>query len=271
MLVGREAERARVAECLATAGDGRSSVLVVRGEAGIGKTALCDWAGSQAPGVTVLRATGVESESQLAFSTLSDLLRPVAHVIPQIPEPQSAALAGALALGPPVAGDRFTICAATLSVLAAVADSSPLLVIVDDAHWADASSLEALLFTARRLDAEGIVLLFAAREGVATSLDVTGLPDLLLGGLGLDPTTELLGRFDVTAAVASELWRATGGNPLALLELTALLTDGQRRGGEPLPSPLPSGASTYAARIGELSAAGTARPRDRGRRGSEQA
>ncbi len=176
MLVGREAERAQIGELLAAAReDGRSGALVLRGEAGIGKSALCDWAAAHAPGATVLRAGGVESESHLAFSALSDLLRPVADVIPEIPEPQAAALAGALAIGPPVAGDRFTICAATLSALAVAAETAPLLAVVDDAHWADGSSMEALLFTARRLDAEGVVLLFAAREGVATPLDAAGL------------------------------------------------------------------------------------------------
>lgn len=257
MLVGREAERARVAELLAAAREGRSGALVVRGEPGIGKSALCDWAASQASGALVLRAGGIESESQLAFSALSDLLRPVADVIPGLPAPQAAALAGALALGPPAPGDRFTVCAATLSALAAAAESQPLVAIVDDAHWADASSLEALLFAARRLDAEGVVLLFAVRDSAATPLEGAGLPELQLAGLDREAALELLAGHGVAEPVGVELWAAAAGNPLALLELPPLLTAGQRAGTEPLPSPLPDGPSlerSFAARIEELPA-----------------
>jgi DNA-binding CsgD family transcriptional regulator len=244
-----------VSDLLASARDGRSGVLVLRGEAGIGKSALVDWASAQAEAATVLRASGVESESQLAFSTLHDLFRPVADRIAEIPEPQAAALAGALAIGPPHAADRFTICAATLSLLAAAAEASTLVAIVDDAHWADASSLEALLFAARRLDAEGVALVFAVRDGVATPLDAAGLTELRVDGLEREAAAELLVGHGAAPTVAEELWAATGGNPLALLELPPLLTDAQLRGESPLPSPLPAGPSlerVYAARIEEL-------------------
>ncbi len=257
MLVGRETECARAGELLAAAVDGRSSVLVVRGEAGIGKSALAEWLAEQAGSATTLRASGVESETQLAFSALHELFRPVADRIGELPEPQAVALAGALAIGPPTAADRFTVCAATLSLLASAAEAGPLLAIVDDAHWADGSSLEALLFAARRLDAEGVALLFVVRDGMATPLDAAGLPELRLEGVDRTAAAQLLGGGDVAAAVADELWSATGGNPLALLELPPLLTDAQLVGATPLPSPLPAGPSlerAYAARIESLPA-----------------
>jgi DNA-binding CsgD family transcriptional regulator len=230
-------------------------VLVLRGEAGIGKSALADWTGERAAGATVLRASGVESESQLAFSALSDLFRPIAHRIPEIPEPQAAALAGALAIGPPVAADRFTVCAATLSLLAAAAERTPLVAVLDDAHWADGSSLEALLFAARRLDAEDVALVFAVRDGIPSPLDAAGLPELRLDGLGREAAHQLLGRAGAAPAVADELWAAMAGNPLALLEVPPLLTAAQLAGQAPLPSPLPAGPSlerVYVARIEQL-------------------
>ena len=165
MLLGRDAERARLAELLAGAHAGASAALVIRGEPGIGKSALLDDAVAAADGMTVLRARGVESESELSFAGLADLLGPVTSELGSLPPPQRAALAGALALGPPVPGDRFTLYAATLSLLAAVGERAPVLVAVDDAPWLDAPSREALVFVARRLQEEGVVLLLTARTG----------------------------------------------------------------------------------------------------------
>ena len=216
MLLGRDAERARLAELLAEAHAGASAALVIRGEPGIGKSALLDDAIAAADGMTVLRARGVESESELSFAGLADLLGPVTAELGSLPPPQRAALAGALALGPPVPGDRFTLYAATLSLLAAVGERAPVLVAVDDAPWLDAPSREALVFVARRLQEEGVVLLLAARSGEPVGGD---LPELVLGGLDAVAAAALLGG-DIAPEVAARLFDATGGNPLALLELS---------------------------------------------------
>ncbi len=244
MLLGRDVECARLERLLAEARAGSSSALVIRGDAGIGKTALCEWAAERADGMTVLKALGAESESELPFSALSDLLRPVLPWLGAIPAPQRAALEGALAIGPPVGGDRFTVCAATLSILAAAEEEAPLLAIVDDAQWLDASSAEALLFAARRLDAEGIVVLFAARERGMDGLGRTGLSELRLEGLEPEAARSLLlehARSPIADPVAAELVAATRGNPLALIEIPRFLSESQLAGQVPLPEPLPMG------------------------------
>src|SRR3954452_25306665 len=162
MLFGRAAELSRVRARVEAAARGESAALGVRGEAGvgecalvgrgeagIGKSALVDEVTREVlaqPGSTVLRTRGIESESAIPFGGLSDLLRPVLHLLPELPGPQSAALAGALALGPPAAADRFAIAAAALTILPLAAPDGPLLCVVDDAYWLDASSAEALVF-----------------------------------------------------------------------------------------------------------------------------
>jgi DNA-binding CsgD family transcriptional regulator len=243
MLLGRDAERARLAGLLAAARGGASAALVIRGEPGIGKSALLDDAVGSAAGMTVLRARGVESESELSFAGLADLLAPVVSELGSLPPPQRAALAGVLALGPPVPGDRFTLYAATLSLLAAVAERSPVLVAVDDAPWLDAPSREALVFVARRLGEEGVVLLLAARSGEPVGSEAAGVAELVLGGLDAGAAATLLEQGGAIAPeVASRLFDATGGNPLGLLELSGLLNDAQRRGAEPIEEPVPVGA-----------------------------
>src|SRR5215218_8820412 len=154
MLIGRSAECATLEEVLADARQGRSRVLVLRGEPGIGKSALLRYAADQAQGFTVVHARGVESEAELAFAGLADLTRPLLGHLPGLPRVQAAALKAALALGPPVGGDRFIIAAATLTLLGAAAERRPLLAVVDDVHWLDAPSAEVLGFVARRLQAE---------------------------------------------------------------------------------------------------------------------
>src|SRR6185437_4583802 len=164
MLVGREVESARVDRLLAQAREGTSAVLVLCGEAGIGKSALCRYGVECADGMTVLATRGVESEAVLPYAGLADLFRPVLNHMCAIPAPQAAALAGALALAPPAPADRFTVAAATLSLLAAAADEAPLMALVDDAHWLDHPSAQALSFAARRLGVERVALLLAARS-----------------------------------------------------------------------------------------------------------
>ncbi len=243
MLVGRDVECERIDRLLDEARRGRSGALVLRGEPGIGKSTLCAHAVARADGMTVLRAHGIESEAELPFAALADLLRPLLEHLGDIPLPQAAALEAAFALGPPAAGDPFTTCAATLSLLAAAAEDGPVLVVVDDAHWLDHSSAQALLFAARRLDAEGIVVLVATRDGEATPFDGAGLHELLLSGLDHDSAALVLNTSADTAIepeVAERLISATGGNPLALLEAPVLLSAGQLGGVEHLDEPLPT-------------------------------
>ena len=144
---------------------GRSAALLVHGEAGMGKTSLLRDAAGQATGLRVLRARGIESESHLPFAALSELLAPLLELRSEIPAVQSTALGGALALEATPVTDRFAVAAGVLSLLAAAAERQPVLALADDLQWLDDASREALLFAARRLDAEGVVLLFGLRDG----------------------------------------------------------------------------------------------------------
>ena len=258
MLTGRSRECAQIEALLDGARHGTSGVLVVRGEAGTGKTALLEHAQKCAGGMTVLVAAGARLESGLAFASLADLLRPLLAELDEIPAPQAAALMGALALGPPVAGDRFTIYAATLSLLGVCADHRPLVALVDDSGLLDASSAEALVFAARRLDAEAVALIMAVREADPSSLLDAGLPELVLGGLDAAAARELLvgaaGVDEIADNVLDALLAATGGNPLALIELRGLIPRTQLSGVEPLALPLPAGSveGVYRAEISRL-------------------
>ena len=241
-LVGREHELALLEGLLAEAVDGRSAAVVLRGEAGIGKTALLRYATARAQSLDflVLRARGLETESELAFAGLGDLLLPIADLLARIPPPQAAAVRGALALGPPTTASRFAVCAGTLSVLGEAAEERPVLAVLEDAQWLDHSSAEALGFAARRLDREGIVMLLAVREGEPSAFDASGLEELSLAGLAPELGTQLLARAagaPVPEEVARSLTAAVGGNPLALIELPATLSHGQLAGLEPLDSP----------------------------------
>ncbi|HYL07686.1 MAG TPA: AAA family ATPase [Candidatus Udaeobacter sp.] len=244
MLRGREAECIRIDALLDAARQGQSSALVIRGEPGVGKSALLRYALDRATGMTTVITRGLESESELPFAGLADIVRPLHQAVAAIPAPQAAVLEGAVALGPPVGGDRFAVCAATLSLLAAAAESSPLLVAVDDIQWLDTGSAEAVLFAARRISAEGVVLLLAIREGEPTVLELLDLPVMHLRGLREEASMQLLADQTgphVVPRIAAELHTATEGNPLALLEISNLLTEAQRAGSQPLPDPLPSG------------------------------
>ena len=145
--------------------EGRSAALLVHGEAGMGKTTLLRDAAEQAHGLRVLRARGIESESELPFAALSELLAPLLDLRSEIPPVQAQALGGALALEATPVTDRFAVAAGVLSLLAAAAERQPVLALADDLQWLDEASREALLFAARRLDAEGVVLLFGLRDG----------------------------------------------------------------------------------------------------------
>jgi DNA-binding CsgD family transcriptional regulator len=219
---GRDSEAAVVQRLLVAAREGISGTLVVVGEPGVGKTELMRHAVDAATGMRILKARGVESESELAFSGLHDIFRPVLSRLDQIPAPQAAALAGALGLGPPVAPSRLTIYAGVLSLLAAAAEELPAVAVIDDAHWLDTSSRDALLFAARRLEAEGVLMLFAVRDDESQPFDKAEIPKLRLQGLDRAATRQLLVQTvsrDLRQSLVDGLYDATGGNPLALVEI----------------------------------------------------
>ena len=219
VLVGRDTEREAIERALESARSGTSATLALVGEAGIGKTALLDDAAERAAGMRVLRARGIESEAQIPFGALLELLRPALAMLDRIPEPQAVALEGALALRRGPAQERFAVGAATLSLLAAYAEEEPVVILVDDAHWLDGSSAQALLFAFRRLVADPIAVLIAVRDGDPSLLDGADLPTLRLAGLTSGEAATLLP--GLPPAAAERLHGATAGNPLALMELAA--------------------------------------------------
>ena len=238
MLLGRDTEQQALGRLLAEARVGRSGVLAVVGEPGIGKTSLLEATVASAEDMRVLRARGVESEAEVPFAGLLELLRPVLGALEHIPAPQAAALGGALALRPGEPGDRFAVGAATLSLLAAAAEEEPLLVLVDDAHWLDRASAEALRFAVRRLLADPIAVVLAVRAGEPSLLDGADLPVLALQGLDAAAAADLLSRVAPGDARTARLHAATAGNPLALLELATRLDDPEALPPE-RPVPLP--------------------------------
>ena len=228
-LVGRRREVELLDHLLGEARAGRSNTLVLQGEPGIGKTALLEYAISQASAARVLQCRGVEWESELPFSGLIELLRPVLGSIDELPEPQRAALAGVLALAPAVPVERFAAYVATLNLLALASSSAPVLVAVDDAHWLDSSSAEALAFVARRLQSEGILVLVALRDDEASPLAGKAFPSRVLTGLARDPAEELLLRNHphLEPLAVRAVLDASAGNPLALRELPGSLAADQ--------------------------------------------
>ena len=243
MIYGRDAERAHLADVVEAARVGTSTALVVRGDAGAGKSVLLDDLSERAEGFRTLRALGVESESELAFVGLRQLLAPLLGELHALSAPRREALASALGLGEAeTTPDRFLIATAVLDLLANAAERGPLLAIVDDAQWLDGASQDALLFVARRLGAEGIALVFGARDGDGRGFEAAGVARLELVGLDESATLELIEHWSDAApssSVAMRLVAETGGNPLALTELAATLDSNVLSGSEPLPDPLP--------------------------------
>ena len=242
MLYGRDLEQVRIGELLDGARASRSAVLVISGEPGVGKSALLEDARGQAGDMRVLSGVGVESETQLPFAALHQIVRPVLGHVESLPQPQVAALRGALGLGAGGSEDRFLIALAVLSLLAEAAEHQPLLCLIDDAHWLDDASADALVFVARRLEAEGIVMLFCAREGEIRRFEAPGLPMLQLGGLDQAAAGTLIDRaapVALSSEVRDQLVVETGGNPLALLELSSDLSEAQLSGAEAVFAPIP--------------------------------
>ena len=251
---GRGVEQAQIGALLESARAGTGGVLVVRGEPGVGKSALLADAVAPLlvdPSVTVLRTQGIESEAPLPFAALQRLLRPLMRRhADDIAAPQAHALR--VAFGEEVHdqdgsprgafGAGFGVCLATLNLVSAAAETQPVVAVIDDAHWLDEASAAALLFAARRLNMERVALLFGARDGDVRTFDAGDLPTLLLGGLDRTAVGDLLADRSggvVSPEVSAQLLAATGGNPLALVELPEVLTAGQLEGSAPLPGRLP--------------------------------
>ena len=240
-LLDRLGERAAVDRVLGQARAGSSAVLVVHGEPGIGKTALLDYAAGRALGLRVVRAWGVESEMELAFAGLHQLCAPMLGRLDQLPKPQRDALAVAFGIREGQVPDRFLVSLGVLNLLAATAEDQPLACLVDDAQWLDRASVQCLAFAARRLLAEPVALIFAARQ-LGGDHDLAGLPGLTVSALGDTDARTLLasavgGRLD--AQVRDRIVAETGGNPLALLQLPRGLGPAELAGGFWLPDPRP--------------------------------
>jgi DNA-binding CsgD family transcriptional regulator len=218
---------------------GESRALVVRGESGVGKTALLDYVVEQASGFRVARAVGVQSEMELAFAGLHQLLAPMLDRLERLPAPQRDALRTAFGVSPGAAPDRLFVALAALSLLSDVAEERPLICVVDDAQWFDRASAQVLAFVARRLEAESVGLVFAAR---GTSDELAGLPELVVEGLREGDARALLDSVltgPLDARVRDQIVSETRGNPLALLELLRGYTPADLAGGFGLPGGVP--------------------------------
>ena len=236
-LAGRASECATLDRLLTEARQGRSAVLVVRGEAGIGKSALLEYAAARADGRRVLRATGVEWEMELPFAGLHQLCAGLRDGFDRLPGPQRDALSTAFGLSSGPQPDRFLVGLAVLSLLSNAAEEDPLVCVVDDVQWLDRSSAQALAFVARRLAVESVVLLFGERDPGAVE-ELAGLPELHVGGLPDEAARDLLALV-VTAPlderVRDRILAETRGNPLALLELPNVTSTGLPAGGFEIP------------------------------------
>jgi DNA-binding CsgD family transcriptional regulator len=250
-LIGRGAEMARITTQLDAIRAGRGAALMLQGDAGIGKTALLEWAAGQADEMRVLRATGIESELELSFSGLAELCLPLLGRLDEIPVPQADALRAALALADGRPGDRFVLAMATASLLQAEARERPVVALIDDAQWLDRASADALTFMIRRLHGGPIGTLVAARTG---EFDLGGVEKIALSGLAEENALELLGA-RVVPEVARRLVALTAGNPLALGEIVTGLGPDELAGRRALEDPPrigPSLEQIFARRLDRL-------------------
>jgi DNA-binding CsgD family transcriptional regulator len=233
MLVGRDGEVAILDAAIADVRSGRSAVLVVRGEAGIGKTTLVEHVVGSATDVEILRVTGIESEIELPYAALHRLLLPLIPRIETLPKPRRVALATIFGLLPGEAPSEFLIGLATLTLLAEAARDRPLLCVIDDAQWLDRASVGMMTFVGRRLLADKVGMFFCVREKRTDDLDFEGLPELRLHGLAdADALTVLTDRAGgaVDPHVARRITAEAGGNPLALTEFVHQSTPEELRG-----------------------------------------
>ncbi|MGW5019599.1 AAA family ATPase [Streptomyces cacaoi] len=242
MLVGRGREWDELFTVVGAAREGKGRALVLHGPPGVGKSALLTGVTETcAPGMRALRATGMEGEAGLPFAALHQLLRPLLPGLGELPRPQADALCGAFGMSA-VRADRFLVGLATLSLLSNASAGTPLLITVDDAHWLDPASAEALVFLARRLESEAVALLLATRND-AGLFPLPGVPDLQILPLNDADAAGLLARTlpKTVPTVRKRLLREARGHPLALVELPAALSPCHLDGTTPLPDPLPLG------------------------------
>ena len=237
-LVGRASELEILDQLITDVRNGQSAVLVLRGEAGIGKTALLRHLIGQAPDFRLARGTGVESEMELAFAGLHQLCGPLLSGLGALPEPQRRGLSIAFGMAVGDRPDHFLVAVAALSLLAEAAEARPVLCVVDDAQWLDQASAQVLGFVGRRLLAEPIALVFAVGSAPAAPDHLAGLPELALRGLDHESARSLLA--STTSApldehVRDRIIEETRGNPLALIELCRGLTTAELAGGFALP------------------------------------
>jgi DNA-binding CsgD family transcriptional regulator len=257
-LMDRHAEKQALQQLLDNVRAGMNGALVLRGEPGVGKSALLDHAVERAADLQIVRMVAVESEMALAFAAVHQLLVPFLHGVDRLPVPQRRALGVAFGLvaGPPA--DLFMVGLAVLMLLSETARVRPVLCVIDDAQWLDDESADVLGFVARRLLADRVGMLFAIRETAEPNSRLQGLPDLRLAGLPKQDAYDLLKTSissPIEAGVAERIVVETGGNPLAIVEAAAELTPDQLSGREPLPEPLPVGhqlEDLFARRVREL-------------------
>lgn len=256
-MIGRQSHRCALLGALQRAERGTAEVLVLEGDPGSGKSTLLDFAAGQAaPDALVLRASGHVAESDLPYAGLHQLLAPLAGELGDLPAPQASALGRALALESGRPGDRFATASALLRVLTRASEPRPVVVVVDDFGWLDPSTKQALVFAARRVEADAVALLVGVRRGTAPELDGVG-SRLEVGALPAAESRELLRREfpDLSAAVAERLIERAAGLPLVLTEIPAELTADQRSGRAPLPPMLPVGSfveGLYSSRLAAL-------------------
>ncbi len=241
-LLGRRGECEALDRLLASLRTGRSPVLVLRGEAGVGKTALLEYLLHEASGCRIVRAAGAESEMELAYAGLQQLCAPMLDRLDALPGPQREALSTAFGLSAGDPPDRFFVGLAVLSLCAEAARDRPLLCVVDDAQWLDRASAQALAFVARRLHAESVALVLAIRE-IGDEYEMPGLPDMTVRGLTDADARALLEsavHVNLDERVRDSIVDETRGNPLALLELPRAMTPAELAGGYGLPEAMPT-------------------------------
>lgn len=240
-LVGREAEQAKIGCLVESARKGLSGVLVVRGEAGIGKTCLLDAVASSATDFDVLRLVGIESEMRLGFAALHQLLTPFLDGLDALPSPQAGALKTAFGIGSDVAPDPFLVDLAALTLITTAATRRQLLIMVDDTQWLDQESADALGFLGRRLYADRVCLLVSMRDSVDDRYPFDGFPSLTLAPLSEAASVALLDRAvqrPLADHVRARLLTEAQGNPLALVEFGRELSSEQLAGAAQIPAPL---------------------------------
>lgn len=245
MLVGRDTEMQALRAVVDRARDGHGSAIVVHGEAGVGKSSLLGALQAEAGDIRVLRTSGIEAESPLAFGALHRMLLPLLDRLDRLPAPQARAIAAVLGRADAAeGGDRFVVFLAALGLVSDAAEESPVLCVVDDAQWLDDASQAALLFIARRIELAPVAMVFAAREGDDRRFDPGDLARLAVEPLAADAAEALLAHHaglgrELAPDVRNDLVRRVGGNPLALVEIARALTPGEATGSTPLPRHLP--------------------------------